>query len=218
MVGDTSDGIAQNRWRGPFNARFFTVFDRYINYLTGPNKKAAFDRLTGPTIVEIGSGVGANLTYLPAGAKLIAIEPTEAMHDQLRQRSAKAGVELEIMSTSASSIPLDDGSVDDVICSLVLCTVDDPAATVAEIQRVLRPGGRFRFVEHVVSPKRGPRRLLQRVLRRPWSWIFEGCQLERDTAKLLEDAGFASVTLSRRKPVKSVFWPVNSQIHGIAVR
>ncbi|MCP5035273.1 MAG: class I SAM-dependent methyltransferase, partial [Actinomycetia bacterium] len=203
----TSDDIEQNRWRGPFNAWFFTTFDRYINYISSPNKDVAFDRLTGSTILEIGSGVGANLAYVPSGAKLIAIEPNEAMHDRLRQRSASARVELEIVTTSASSIPLADSSIDDVICSLVLCTVEHPAATLAEVRRVLRPGGRFRFVEHVIAPNRGPRRLIQRILRRPWSWVFEGCQLDRDTAKLLDEAGFTTVTTSRRKPRMSIFWP-----------
>ncbi len=216
--GNTSGSIAQNRWRGPFNAWFFTAFDRYINYIHGPNKAAAFGEMAGSTVVEIGTGVGANLTYLPAGAKLVAIEPNEAMHDRLRHRAAKAGIELEILATSASSIPLADGSVDDVICSLVLCTVDDPAATVAEVRRVLRPGGRFRFVEHVVAPKMGPRRAVQRVVRRPWSWVFEGCRLDRDTANLLEEGGFETVTISRQKPVRSVFWVINSQIQGVAVR
>ncbi|MEL7155177.1 MAG: class I SAM-dependent methyltransferase [Actinomycetota bacterium] len=208
----------QNRWRGPFNAWFFAAFDRYINYVTGPNKRAALADLGSSTIVELGSGVGANLDYVPTGSKLIAVEPNHAMHDRLRRRADKAGVELEILAAPGSAIPLPDGSVDEVICTLVLCTVDDPAATLAEVRRILTPGGRFRFVEHVVAPTPGPRRFGQRLLGRPWTWVFEGCELSRDTASMLDQAGFDSVSMSRRKPRRSVFWMVNTQIHGIAVR
>ena len=140
------------------------------------------------------------------------------MHDRLRRRCRRAGIDLTIVAGGAHAIPLADGTVDEVICSLVLCTVSDADQVLAEVQRVLRPGGRFRFVEHVVAPRRGVRRAVQRAIRRPWGWVFEGCNPGRDTAGLLQAAGFRALDLEHGKFRRSLFWPVNTAIWGIAVR
>jgi SAM-dependent methyltransferase len=100
----------------------------------------------------------------------------------------------------------------------VLCTVDDPARTVAEVLRVLRPGGRFRFVEHVAARPASPRRWVQWTLARPWAWIYEGCQLSRDTGRLIETAGFSRTDVERHRFRRSLFFPVNSAISGIATK
>jgi SAM-dependent methyltransferase len=201
-----------------FNAWFFTVFARYINHIAGRHKQDAFDGLRAGTVLEIGPGTGANIDYLPAGAHLIAVEPSLAMHDRLRERCVAAGIQLTILATGAESIPLPDESVDEVICSLVLCTVADPARALAEIRRVLRPGGRFRFVEHVAAPRRGLRRAVQRAIRRPWGWLFEGCRPDRPTPELVTVAGFADAHVQRRRLRHSVFFPVNSAAWGVAVK
>jgi len=205
-----------NGWRGRFNAWFFQVFDRYIAHVTRRLKDAAFGDIEAGTIVEIGPGVGANFDYIPRGSRLIAMEPNLPMHGPLRERAEERGIDLEIHAGGAESIPLADGSVDDVLCSLVLCTVDDPTVVLQEIRRVLRPGGRFRFVEHVAAPSSSPRRLLQRVIRRPWLWLFEGCDVCRDTGRTVESAGFASVDQHEALMRHSVFVPVNSALRGIA--
>jgi SAM-dependent methyltransferase len=167
---------------------------------------------------EAGPATGANLDFLPAGTHLYALEPSLQMHARLRRRSAAAGVDLTILATGAESIPLPDSSVDEVICSLVLCTVDDPERVLSEVRRVLRPGGRFRFVEHVAAPSRRPRAVLQRAIRRPWGWLFEGCDPHRHSSAAIEGAGFGSVRIERRKFRNSLFFPVNSAIWGVAVR
>ena len=139
-----------------FNAWFFTAFARYINHAARHHKLTAFSGLpSGATILEIGAGTGANLHHLPTGTHLYAVEPSLRMHERLRHRCAAAGVDVQILATGAEAIPLPNASVDEVICSLVLCTARDPAQVLAEVRRVLRPGGRFRFVEHVASPHRG---------------------------------------------------------------
>jgi SAM-dependent methyltransferase len=201
-----------------FNAWFFTAFAGYINHIARRHKSRAFDGLTGRTILEIGAGTGANLALLPPGARLVAVEPSLRMHDGLRERSAAAGVDVEIHATGAEAIPLPDASVDEVISSLVLCTVPDPDRVVAEVRRVLRPGGRFRFVEHVAAPRRGVRRGVQRAVRRPWGWLFEGCDPGRHTIDTIRRGGFASVHIERRKFRHSFFWPVNTAMWGVAVR
>ena len=201
-----------------FNTWFFRTFDRYINHIARRHKDAAFTDLTSREVVEIGAGVGANLAYLPDGCHLIAVEPSRRMHPGLQERTAAAGIDLSLLPHGAERLPLPDASVDEVICSLVLCTVRDPSAVLAEVRRVLRPGGRFRFVEHVAAPPWSPRRWLQRAIRRPWAWLFEGCTLDRDTVTTVRDAGFAQVTLRRERFRRSAFIPVNSVIWGIATR
>lgn len=204
--------------RSGFNAWFFAAFDRYINHLSRTHKQAAFAGLGGGTVLEIGAGVGANLAHLAPGTKLIAVEPNLRMHDRLRRRSQDAGVEIEVVAGGAEALPLPDASVDAVICSLVLCTAEDPARVLSEVRRVLRPGGRFRFVEHVAAPRRGLRRAVQRLIRRPWGWVFEGCNSGPPTVALLEAAGFDELQLEHAKFKRSVFWPVNTAVWGIGVR
>lgn len=203
---------------GRFNAWFFTAFAGYINYAARAHKGGAFDGITGGAVVELGAGTGANLGYLPAGTHLYAVEPSVRMHEPLRRRCAAAGVQLTILSTGAEEIPLPDASVDEVISSLVLCTVADPDRVIAEVRRVLRPGGRFRFVEHVAAPQRSVRGRVQRAIRRPWGCVFEGCDPHRHTRDTLERAGFSSLRWEPRKFRHSLFWPVNTAAWGIAER
>jgi ubiquinone/menaquinone biosynthesis C-methylase UbiE len=201
-----------------FNAWFFSTFDRYINVVARRHKQAAFAGIDSDVVVELGAGVGANLGYLPAATRLIAIEPSLQMHERLLARAEQAGVDLELITQGAEALPLQDAAYDEVICSLALCTVADPDRVLAEVRRILRPGGRFRFVEHVAAPAWSPRRWLQGALRRPWKWLFEGCTLDRDTASRIRAAGFAAVELRRERLHRSLFVPVNTTIWGVATR
>jgi ubiquinone/menaquinone biosynthesis C-methylase UbiE len=124
-------------------------------------------------------------------------------------------VRLDLRERVAEHTGLADHSVDAVISSLVLCTVADPGEVLAEVRRVLRPGGTFRFVEHVVARPGTPTRWLQRVLRRPWAWTFEGCSCERDLAALLRAAGFARVDVETFR-LHTPFVSFHPQIAGIA--
>lgn len=201
-----------------FNAWFFAAFDRYFNLIARRHKRAAFAGIEADVVVELGSGAGANLGYLAPGTRLIAIEPSLQMHRRLLARADEAGIELDLIAQGAESLPLDDAAYDEVICSLVLCTVADPDRVIAEVRRILRPGGRFRFVEHVAAPVWSPRRWLQAAIRRPWKWLFEGCALDRDTASRIRAAGFRDVEVHRERFHGSVFVPVNTTIWGIATR
>ncbi|HYJ74029.1 MAG TPA: methyltransferase domain-containing protein [Kineosporiaceae bacterium] len=209
----TSD-YRPNRVRGPLNALFFGVLDGYLDRLLRPYKRRVFADLPA-TVVELGPGVGANLRYLAPGTRLIAIEPNRAMHSRLRTRAARARVDLDLHDAVGDRLDLPDASVDAVISSLVLCTVPDPAAVVAEVRRVLRPGGRFAFVEHVAAAEGTLLRRLQRVVRRPWGWAFEGCSCERDLRAVVEAAGFADTTITDHR-LRSPFLPANTQIAGVA--
>jgi SAM-dependent methyltransferase len=106
--------------------------------------------------------------------------------------------------------------LDAVISSLLLCTVADPGRVVAEIRRILRPGGKYAFLEHVVAPEGSLLRRIQHGVRRPWTWVFEGCSCERDLAAVIHAAGFASVEIDPYR-IRSPFLPANTQIAGTAI-
>lgn len=205
---------ASHPLRGRFNAGFFTVLDGYINWLVRSRKARIFSDLPAE-VVEVGPGVGANLRYLSAGTRLVGIEPNPMMYAGLRWRAARYGVELDIRTVIGESIDLPNRSADMVISSLLLCTVTEPDRVVSEIRRILRPGGRYAFLEHVAAPEGSMLRTLQRRIRRPWGWLFEGCSCERDLASVIDAAGFSSVELEHYD-LRSPFLPVNPQITGVA--
>ena len=202
--------------RGPANALFFAALGGYIDVLTRDRKRRILADLSGP-VVEIGPGVGANFRYLRKGTVVIAVEPNPHMHARLQRSAERWGVELHLQAGVAESTGLETASAAAVISSLVLCSVHDPGAAVREVHRLLRPGGRFAFLEHVVAAEGTATRQVQRLLARPWSWAFEGCSCERDLAHLISNAGFSHVELERTH-VRSPFLPANPQISGVAVK
>lgn len=215
-TANADTGFEQHPLRGRFNAAFFGAMDPVLERDLGPRKRRVFADLP-PEVVELGPGVGANLRYLPPAASLIAIEPNRAMHAGLRAAAREHGITLDLRERSAADTGLPDASVDAVISSLVLCTVPNPAAALAEARRILRPGGSFRFVEHVVAEPRTATRAVQRLARRPWAWTFEGCSCERDLESAVRAAGFAAVEVERYR-LRTPFVPFNPQVAGVAWR
>lgn len=186
----------------------------YIEWSVRRHKRRVFDGVAGD-LVEIGPGVGANLDHLPSGATLVAVEPNTYMHARLRAGARRRGLRLDLRERLAEDTGLPDRSADVVISSLVLCSVQDVDAVLAEVRRILRPGGTFRFLEHVAAPAGTVTRWTQRAFRRPWAWTFEGCSCERDLERSIREAGFADVDVERYR-LHSPFVPFNTQIAGIA--
>ncbi|HET7899592.1 MAG TPA: class I SAM-dependent methyltransferase [Candidatus Nanopelagicales bacterium] len=209
-------GFESHPLRGRANALFFAATGGYIDVLTRDRKQRIFRGVSGP-VVEIGPGVGANFRFMPPGTEVIAVEPNEHMHARLRQTAARAGIDLRLLPTVAEATGLPAASAGAVISSLVLCTVRDPEAVVGEIHRVLRPGGRYAFLEHVVAAEGTATRRVQRLVARPWAWAFEGCSCQRDLEPVIRDGGFSRVELERTE-LRSPFVPANPQISGVAVK
>ncbi len=148
-------------------------------------------------VLELGPGTGANLTHLPRGLReLVLVEPSPAMRARLGARVAAVRADdpdrlppVRIVAGSGEQLPVTDASVDTVVATLVLCSVPDQVAVLAEVRRVLAPDGRLLLLEHVAAPA-GAMRSAQRILTPAWRRIAQGCHLDRDTRGALRAARF----------------------------
>lgn len=148
-------------------------------------------------VVEVGAGNGLNFAhYPPTITEVIAVEPERHLR-KLAQLAAKdATVPVTVIDGTADSLPLDDDSCDAAVCSLVLCSVADQAEALAEVRRVLRPGGELRFYEHVLADS--PRfARFQRLVDVVHPYVSGGCHVTRDTEQAITDAGFEITDIRR---------------------
>jgi ubiquinone/menaquinone biosynthesis C-methylase UbiE len=141
-------------------------------------------------VIELGAGTGLNVVhYWENVSELLLTEPDPHMAAKLRKRAGSLALDARVIEAPAEELPFDDASVDTVVSTLVLCTVQNPQKALAEVARILRPGGSLLFAEHVRSAS--PRAAWwQDKLRRPWSWYACGCQCNRDTISTLQAASF----------------------------
>jgi ubiquinone/menaquinone biosynthesis C-methylase UbiE len=142
------------------------------------------------TVVEIGFGSGLNMPAYPDSVTLVyAVEPAEAARRLAERRIAEAGIPVEHVALLGESIPLEDESCDGALSTFTLCTIPDVERALGEIRRVLRPGGRFHFLEHGLSPDTSVARWQQRL--EPAQKLFAGgCHLTRRPDGLVAAAGF----------------------------
>jgi ubiquinone/menaquinone biosynthesis C-methylase UbiE len=155
----------------------------------GPRRRALLAALEG-SVIEIGAGTGANVEHYPdAVSRLVLTEPDRHMRAKLVEKLDASGRSAEVVGAGAQSLPFEDGTFDAAVVTLVLCTVPDPAAGVREIRRVLRPGGRLLFVEHVRSEHARTARV-QDLIRPLWKVIGRGCHPNRDTLATIRGGGF----------------------------
>jgi ubiquinone/menaquinone biosynthesis C-methylase UbiE len=163
------------------------------------NRKELLARLHG-RVVEVGSGVGSNFAHYPSAVtEVIAVEPEPYLRRRAQEAAASAPVPVRVVDGVADALPLEDASVDAGLASLVLCSVPDQATALAELYRVIKPGGELRFYEHVVSNRHGHRRLQRFLDATFYPRVAGGCHLTRDTRPAIEAAGFI-VQRSRRFP------------------
>ncbi len=146
---------------------------------------------TAGRVVEVGCGEGRNFRHYPPDVReVIAIEPEPYLRRLAERAASTAPVAVRVHPGTAERLPVQDGGCDVVVCSLVLCSVEDQATALAEISRVLRPGGELRFYEHVVAHGRSAARA-QRGLDRSgvWPLVAGGCHLARDTVAAIAGSG-----------------------------
>lgn len=141
-------------------------------------------------VLEMGCGHGLNFPHYPATVRaVVAVEPEDHLRSLAERAAADAPVEIEVVDGVADRLPAEDESFDAAVASLVLCSVPDQASALAELRRVLRPGGELRFYEHVIGEQPGTARM-QRVVGRVWPLFTGGCHPDRDTVAAIERAGF----------------------------
>lgn len=177
------------------------VLPRIINVVMGgaamgKTRRRVCADLTGE-VLEIGFGTGHNLPYLPSTVtRLLAVEPSGLGVKLATDRIAASGVPIEVIGLDGQRLPVEDASVDAVLCTWSLCTIPDATAAVAEARRVLRPGGTLHFVEHGRAPDESVRRWQDR-LNGFQQRIAGGCNLNRDIAGLIEAGGMTLTKLDR---------------------
>jgi ubiquinone/menaquinone biosynthesis C-methylase UbiE len=149
-------------------------------------------------VVEVGAGNGLNFAHYPATvAEVIAVEPEPFLRARAAERAAALPLAARVVDGTAEALPLGDGEADAVVTSLVLCSVDDQAVALAEVRRVLRPGGELRFYEHVVS-HRPVKAAFQRAFTATlWKRMAGGCHMDRDTGAAIAAAGFEIASCER---------------------
>ncbi|MDO8477742.1 MAG: class I SAM-dependent methyltransferase [Candidatus Rokubacteria bacterium] len=178
---------------------FAAVYDRLTRSaerkFLGAHRAWLCARATG-RVLDLGAGTGANFPYLDADAQVLAAEPDPYMLARARRRARALGLSVTFLPDAAESLPLEAASVDAVLATLVLCTVEDPARALHEIRRILRPGGRLLFLEHVrlEHPVWGR---VQDVVAPAWKALFAGCHPNRDTVTAVRRAGFTIEELER---------------------
>jgi ubiquinone/menaquinone biosynthesis C-methylase UbiE len=186
--------MAGRLYRATWGRVFAATYDRALRAAEEAGlrerRHALLARARGATL-EIGAGTGLNLRHYPRQvSELVLAEPGEHMARQLRRTAAATALRAEVVEAPAERLPFPDERFDTVVCTLVLCTVPDPATALAEVARVLRPGGRLLFLEHVRS---GDPRLArwQDRLWRPWRFVADGCHCNRDTLATLRASPLA---------------------------
>jgi ubiquinone/menaquinone biosynthesis C-methylase UbiE len=149
-------------------------------------------------VLEIGGGTGANLAHYRDVDRVTIAEPDPFMRRRLGHKLTDARVPIEVSAAGAEALPFPDGSFDTVVSTLVLCTVPDQEAALDEVRRVLCPGGRLLFIEHVRAAGSAAR--WQDRLDPLWRRLHGGCHPNRDTVAAIEDAGFEIETFESFYP------------------
>jgi ubiquinone/menaquinone biosynthesis C-methylase UbiE len=175
---------------------------------------AVYDRLLGPAereflgahresivgaaagrILDVGVGTGLNIPHYRVAASVVGVDPDPYMLRRAVRRRDRLGRRVELLAADGEALPFADASFDSAVATLVLCTVADPGRALGELRRVLRPGGRLHFIEHVRARSGGWRRF-QDAVTPVWRRIAAGCHPNRDTVAAIAAAGFTIVALA----------------------
>jgi SAM-dependent methyltransferase len=194
---EEAEALADRIPGSTISARIYDPF-LWLGEKTGLSRmrRRLLEGATG-AVLELGAGTGLNLAHYPDGLeRLVLVEPNAPKAGLLAHKLAESAREAEIVRAPAEALPFGDDTFDTVAATLVFCTVADPAAALDEVRRVLKPGGRLLFMEHIRSdhPRIGP---IQDRLEGPWKKVADGCHCNRRTLGLMDQCGW-EVTVTRR--------------------
>lgn len=206
---------------------FLSSFTVTYNEQMASKKRELFSSLPefkGPSgtlsLLEVGCGTGANFKFYPSGCRVTCLDPNPNFEKFLFKsivQNRHLQFERFVVAAGEDMHQVADGSVDAVVCTLVLCSVDSQEQILREVRRVLRPGGAFYFMEHVAAEHSTWTYFWQEVLDPAWYLVFDGCNLTRESWKALERAGFSKLKLQHIQAPLS--WAlVRPHIYGYAVK
>jgi ubiquinone/menaquinone biosynthesis C-methylase UbiE len=182
--------------RHPVFARVYARVGHLMDAEIGDHRRRLLAGLHG-RVLEVGAGNGLNFPHYPATiTEVLAVEPEPYLRRLAMAAASQAPAPIRVADGTAEALPADDATFDGVVASLVLCIVTDPDQALAEVRRVLRPGGTLRFYEHVRATDPRLARW-QDQLERPWGWLVGGCHPNRDTVAAITAAGLQVVQLDR---------------------
>ncbi len=170
-------------------------------------------------VLELGCGTGSNFAFYPPSVKHLTLaEPSLYMQQQLKMKLLQyKHLNVTILDYDGNTIPAPNNHFDAVVCTLVLCSVNKPMDTLAEIYRILKPQAKLIFIEHVAAANNSNRLNWQKRLAPIWKIIGCGCHLTRQTEQLIRQAGFDMQEITRES-MRGVPPIVRPSIRGIAVK
>ena len=203
----------------PVFARVYERLSRFMERELHDHRQRLWAGLSG-SVVEVGAGNGLNSRHYPSEVdRVVAVEPEDHLRRLAKDRAATVAVDIEVADGVAEDLPLGDGSCDAAVVSLMLCSVSDQQQALAEVRRVLRPGGELRFFEHIAAETAGLARVQRALDATVWPFLAGGCHTSRRTLGAIEAAGFELVDVDRmRIPDGRVALPTSSHVLGVATR
>jgi SAM-dependent methyltransferase len=203
----------------PIFARLYPRLDAGCARAGGAAHRAELLAGASGRVLEVGAGYGANFAhYPPEVTEVVAIEPEPRLRAQADRAAARAPVPVTVRPGLAEDLDLDDASFDVAVASLVLCSVRDPVRALAELRRVLRPGGELRYYEHVRGRTPGKTRF-QRYADVLWPFFAAGCHVSRPTDEWIAGSGFTVRTERHFEfPEGGRGNPASPHVLGVAVR
>ena len=202
--------------RHPIFARVFDRLSGVMERDVGEHRQEMLAGLSG-RVLEVGAGNGMNFAHYPATVdEVLALEPEAYLRAKAERAATRAAVDVTVRVGVADALPFRAAMFDAAVASLVLCSVSDPAAALAEMRRVLKPGGELRFMEHVRSAHPGKARVQHWSDRSGlWPSVAGGCHCDRDTVAEITAAGF-QIARVRRYDIGPSWILTNPHVRGVA--
>src|SRR5713226_7281288 len=211
--------MSENEIHHPLFARLYERMSMGMEAKGSAEHREELLAVLSGRVIEVGAGNGLNFShYPPSVSEVVAVEPEAFLRDRAERPARDSKVPVRVVPGTAEALPAEDQSFDAAVASLVLCSVRDQHRAVAELDRVVKPGGELRFYEHVRSQRPGFSRF-QRIVDVGWPYFGGGCHPSRPTDRAIEEAGFV-IECSRRFSFRPflITLPAAPHVIGLARR